>query len=402
MGFINQVQSIIDLILKFIISIYFIIFLLLFIFSYHILLFFIRNLKYIKSFKEIDVSKDNKLKDLTEVPLVNIVIPAWKEREIFKGCLLAITKLTYPKLKVIVNAGGEEETIRIAESFKKFEYFNIIYQKEGGGKIKAINDCLSFIIGGVILLIDSDIYLRDEDLFKMLSVIVNKNENVVISMLKPHISQIHKNIVRYLLINRNALFRKFFSQYNQNSISQCTMLRLIVIKTVGKFTEKRLIGDGESIGLDILKKNFKIYQLKSHVQSFNYPDNIKDYISQNIRWIQNSYFNKIKTPKKHFLNFFLLTIVSLYLLIFPFIIFFNLYLFLFGIFLLVNTYLKKIRKILFFKKTSDKKYYGKNGTWFYFTILFYIYIDVLITIYTFFEILFMGDKKFRKRKNIKP
>jgi len=35
-----------------------------------------------------------------------------------------------------------------------------------------------------------------------------------------------------------------------------------IIKKIGQFTEKRLMGDGESMGSDILKENLKIFQLK--------------------------------------------------------------------------------------------------------------------------------------------
>ena len=60
-------------------------------------------------------------------PLLNIFIPAWKEGEVFENCLNSITKLNYPNIKVIVNTGGSEETINIANSFKKYQNFIVLY-----------------------------------------------------------------------------------------------------------------------------------------------------------------------------------------------------------------------------------------------------------------------------------
>ena len=54
-----------------------------------------------------------KLEDLNEYPLINIIIPAWKEGIIFEQCLLELLNLSYPNIKVIVNAGGDEKTIEI-------------------------------------------------------------------------------------------------------------------------------------------------------------------------------------------------------------------------------------------------------------------------------------------------
>ena len=150
-------------------------------------------MKYIRTLKRFEEQKVITLEDLKETPLVNIFVPAWKEGEVFEGCLLNITKLIYPNLKVIVNAGGKDQTIRIANSFKKFENFIIIHQKKGGGKINAINDCLPLVTEGLICLMDADLYIKDEDLLKTLNIIISKNEDIVVSSLKPHRSQINKN-----------------------------------------------------------------------------------------------------------------------------------------------------------------------------------------------------------------
>ena len=401
MNLIYQLRNFFESILILIGTIEFIFCLILFIILSHILLIFIRDRKFLLSFRKFNDRDSVKFEDFTQFPLINIIVPAWKEGEIFRGCINNILKLKYSNLKIIINAGGNEETINIANSFKKYENVSVHLQKQGGGKIKAINEGISHVSDGLICLIDADVYLKDLDLLNMLYIIEAKNENVIASALKPHHSQIRKNLVRYSFINRNTKLRSQFSRYTLKSISQCTLLKLDVIKKVGKFTEKRLIGDGQSIGFDIEEKKYKIYQLNSSgVQSFNYPDNIKDYFSQNVRWLQNSYFIRINAKKSQFLRFIFLSLKSILLLIFPFLLLININIIFIWILLLITIYLKKIRKIIFFKETTDKYYYGKNYIWFYLLIVFYIYLDALIVSYTFFETIFKGKKKFRERKNI--
>ena len=138
--------------------------------------------------------------------MVNIIIPAWKEGEILRGCLFSITKLEYPRLQVIINAGGSEETVNIANSFKADCKFNIIYQKAGEGKVKAINDCLNHITEGIIYLIDADMYLTDKIFLSTIYEVINKHKEIVVARDKPHESIKNKDLVKYICINRNFKF----------------------------------------------------------------------------------------------------------------------------------------------------------------------------------------------------
>jgi len=375
--------------------------LLFFLVIYHLSLIYVRDRNYLLDFKKWYDAKPVEMKDLKEFPIINLIIPAWKEGEIFRGCLLNITQLKYPNLRAIVNAGGSNETIEIANSFKNNETFTIIHQKKGGGKIKAINDCLPYVAEGLIFIMDADVFVSDNDLLRMVAKIVKDNESIVNCGLKPHKSQVHKISVRYLIINRNPWFRKKHALSNPKAVGPCSLLTLDVIKSVGRFTEKRMIGDGDSIGTDVIKHNYPIFQLIADgIESITYPVKIREYMSQNIRWLQNYYYNKFKTKSKILLNYFLLFIISTYLFAFPVLLLLNLGLFLLGILLFFNIYLKKLRKVLFFRLTYDKTFYGKNKVRFYLAIIFYIYLDGLITIYTFFEILLIGKKRFKIRKNI--
>ena len=366
--------------------------------SYHIILFFIRDRKIIKKIiQNYENSNSIKLDDLKRTPKVNIIIPAWNEEEIFRGCLECIKKLTYPNLKIIINAGGSMQTIKIAESYKNLENFKIIYQKMGEGKIKAINDCLELISEGIVYLIDADTYLSNEIFLKTIYPLINENKSVIVVRVKPHKSIKNKNLVKYLNISRNIKFQGDTSN-EINYVSQNTGLRYEVIKELKKFSEKKLSDDGLSIGSDLITKGFKILLIDENVESFNFPSKIREYIKQNLRWIENSLFVSRKNQKLRILKFLGMVLVSIYFFLSFFLIYLDINLFLYGLILFFSIYLKRIRKIIFFKKTNKDRSISFNLT-FYIAMIYYTVVDLLISIIVFLEMIFYR-KAYIKRKNL--
>ena len=133
------------------------------------------------------------------------------------------------------------------------------------------------------------------------------------------------------------------------------------------------------------------------IQADNYPFKIIEYFNQNIRWLENNLFTSIKNKKIRIIKFLGLVLISLYLLIFPFILFFNIYFFLIGLLFLLSIYLKKVRKIVFYKLTNKNESI-KFGLIFLLNLILYIYLDSIINIIVFTEMLFFR-KAYKKRKN---
>ena len=399
----NYLILIIESILNFLNSALFILILFLLIIVYHILLFFMRDTNHIKALKKYKDPEVLKIEELNELPLVNITIPAWKESKLFEDCLQSITKLKYPNLKIIVSAGGNEETIKIADSFKSYSNFTILRQKPGG-KMKALNDCLNHVSNGIIYSIDADVILTDEILLRMIYPITNENEYVTAGGVRPLKSQEHKSLVKYLLINRSLHFRIKFSRYGRNQISgPNSCLKYEVIKAIGKFEVENFYLESDRFrGPLISDKGYKIYWIsdyRGYVYTY-FPESIKKYIKQEIRWRKNSLTNsKRKQRKKMMVRFLLSVIGSLFILSFPIVILFNVWLAMIGILLLVFLFLKKIRKYLFLKYTVNKKFYPKFGFLLFFKMFFYSYIENLMTAYLALEIIKSRIKRKKKEKN---
>jgi len=101
----------------------------------------------------------------------------------------------------------------------------------------------------------------------------------------------------------------------------------------------------------------------------------------------------LKNKVKIYIKFFLSFLISMYLFSSPFFVFFNINLALIGLIMLLNKYLKKLRKIVFFKRTVNKKFYEKFGLLFFLKLVFFIYIDEILTFYLGINLLITRNKQ---------
>ncbi|MFX1388571.1 MAG: glycosyltransferase [Promethearchaeota archaeon] len=387
MNLINWTLELIRIILNFISSIGFILIIIFIIIIIYTLLYFLRDRKNIKiylNFKDPDFLPLNALNIL---PLVNIIIPAWKEGTIFKNLLVSIKNLTYPAIKVIVNAGGNDETIEIANSFKKYDNFIILYQKRGAdrpslGKIRALNECLQFISEGIVYFIDADSYLSDEILLRMIYPITNLDENIVLGGVRPLKNQESKDLVKYLLFDRFYSPKTKFSRHVSNPpiTGQSLCLKYEVIKSIGRFTENKNYATDKSMGIDIYSKGFNSYLLYDyrHRIYVDYSSTISELIHQKTIWIENALFFSFKNKKLNIVKFLFSFLISLYIISFPFLLFIHSAFFLIGVLMLLIIYFLKIKKLLFFKRVVNKEFYEKYGIIFFLKLIFYIFIEVII------------------------
>lgn len=377
----------------------FYLFIILLIIGYHITLSLIRDNKYVKSVQKLQISNIISSEKLTSKPLISFIVPAWKEDQTLNKTLNAILNLSYPNYKVIINAGGNEETIRIANSFKKYNNFTILNQKQGRGKITAINDAINQVSDGIIFLMDADVQVNDNLILNMIDPIINANEVVVTAGLKPHESIRNKDLVKFLYIDRNPRFRKKPVRYG-DIIGIVTAIKYEVIQNINEFTVAKLSDDGRVIGKDLKKKNYKIYRIvELSGETYNFPEKISDFIPQQLRWMENAYYRRIEEGKKLFLlKKFLTTLLSIYLLIIPFLAF-NINLIVIGLYILLFIYIKKIRKLIFFKKSEPSSIEINFNIVFYIKLIFYIYVEALLNVIVAIETIFFKDK-YKKRKNI--
>ncbi|MFX1427882.1 MAG: glycosyltransferase [Promethearchaeota archaeon] len=329
---------------------------------------------------------------------MNIIIPAWKEGKEFRECLESITNLKYPRLKVIVNAGGDPETVSIAESFKDHKNFITLHQKRGKdkyvrgkGKILALNECLAHVSEGILYFIDADCYLTDELLSRMIYPIINDKEKVVVGAgIRPLKSQERIDLVDYIFVYRLGLINAKFERYSSRMISGAnTCVNYEVMNSIGKFNEHRLIPEDISRGFDIISKGFKVYCLNDYRSRIfsDFPTTIKQYTILRRKYIQNKLiFSLLYKKRFFFFKYILLLLISIYLLISPIFIFFNIGLFYIAIVIFLSIYFSRIEKFIMFRILIPKELYKKFRKVLFFKIFYYIYIEIIVNVLTLFNL----------------
>jgi len=393
MIFVNFIENVLHFISNFIKTTEFLILVIIIIILYHLGAFYLRDKRFLKALNNHIDSKKIILEDLNNFPLVNIIIPAWKENKKLDDCLSSILEINYPNLKVIVNAGGNDETVRIANSFKRFENFILLEQKPGG-KMKAINECLDHVSKGIVYSIDADVILTNEIFIRMIHPIINQNENVTAGGIRPYLNQEKEDLVKYILIKRYPYFKQKFSRYSLKQISgPNTCIKYHVIKTINRFhDDDSQIAADRFRGYLLTSKGFKLYRISDFRASIytNFPIKIKSYFKQEVRWLINTLTNKYyKKRIQKLVKFSILVLFSLFLIISPFLFIFNYLFLLLWLLVFLNFYLKKIRKYLFFWKniTKNEIVFSKFKLIFFLKIFFYIFVDIFINIYTGFKLI---------------
>ena len=163
---------------------------------------------------------------------------------------------------------------------------------------------------------------------------------------------------------------------------QNTCVKFEVINSFGKFLEDKKYATDKSMAEDMYSEGFKPYRLRDFRSRIfvDFSTKIREFIHQRVIWAENSLFFSYKYKKLKFLKHLLLLILSLYILVSPFLILLNFGFFVIGIILFLSFYLKKIRKYLFFKLTTGKEYSIDYNIVFFFKLIYYLLVEALINI----------------------
>ncbi len=92
-----------------------------------------------------------------DLPLVSVVVPAFREELTVCGTMAALLELDYPRLEIVlVNDGSPDSTLMKARSYLHDERVRVINKTCNQGKAMALNDVLPVLNGSLMLVIDGD------------------------------------------------------------------------------------------------------------------------------------------------------------------------------------------------------------------------------------------------------
>ena len=204
---------------------------------------------------------------------ISFAIPCYNSAEYMEHAIQSILPAGEDVEIIVVNDGSKDETAEIAARYEK-EYPTIVkaVNKENGGHGDAVNVGLDHATGLYYKVVDSDDWVDEEALFKILDVVKSfveqkKEVDMVISnYVYEKVGMEHKKVIHYRnVLPRNEIFR--WDDIGRFHLDQYILMHSVLYRTeLLKLCQLRL--PKHTLYVD----NIKVYYPLTHVRTLYYID----------------------------------------------------------------------------------------------------------------------------------
>lgn len=271
---------------------------------------------------------------------ISIIIPVYNAEKYIDKCIDSIVKQKENVEIICINDGSTDKSLNILNKYKKEHNIKIINKKNEGQGL-ARNEGIKLSSGKYIMFLDSDDYMVENSIKKILNNI-NDNDLFIGTYIRKYPKSEEQNNIEETESNSlEDLYTKLIDINNNVSVSSCDKVykRSIIEKyNINFLSEREFLSEDIIFNLDYIKrcqkyiiKNIPIFNYVQHQNSFSHRyqnDLIKKFnnilekfslleskydvyiknrvfsyyktlISNEIRWInKNGYFNARTNIKK--------------------------------------------------------------------------------------------------------
>jgi glycosyltransferase involved in cell wall biosynthesis len=122
---------------------------------------------------------DMKNKTITNQPIVSVVVPLYNAASFMSRAIESILRQTYTNLEIIlVNDGSSDNTLKMCSSYAQSDKRFVIYSQVNAGAAAARNVGVSLATGKYLTFIDSDDWVDDEYLAKLVKAAQDSNSQI--------------------------------------------------------------------------------------------------------------------------------------------------------------------------------------------------------------------------------
>jgi len=235
---------------------------------------------------------------------LSILIAAWNAKKYIENGIKSLLENNYNNYKIIIVAGGSDQTYNIALKLQKENPDKIkVLEQKIPHKNKALNIGLKESDGDIIILTDIDCIYQKNWLNKINEIFQNKKYNVITGYHLPF-QESKSSLAEYCnLMKGNSIIN-----FGQSEIilgrklcgANAAFRKEIFINKIGNFDENIKIEDDKYLGIQFNKKGEQVYFFKDiYVYTEYYLNNLKKFIQREIRWARNGLLalNKKNIPK---------------------------------------------------------------------------------------------------------
>ncbi len=213
-----------------------------------------------------------------ESKMVSVIVPVYKVEKYLNECVDSIINQTYKNIEIIlVDDGSPDNCSKICDDYATKDNRIKVVHKENGGLASARNAGTDIANGEFITFVDSDDYILDTMVEKMVNLFENHNADVV-----------QVSFTRGNFIKKNEEIKVFSNEECINNYALDNVVRpeawaklySAILMKENKFNEKIKYAEDLELGLSLYKKFRKI--VISNEELYYYRENPNGITSNSI------------------------------------------------------------------------------------------------------------------------
>ena len=139
-----------------------------------------------------------------ETPFISIIVPVYNVSNYILECIHSILRQSYSKFElIIIDDGSTDDSGRICDNIAVTDARIKVIHKHNGGLSSSRNAGMRYATGEYVAFIDSDDFIDDDYIEKLINKAVEDKSDIVVAPIKlyynqSNISDFHSNNVEYL------------------------------------------------------------------------------------------------------------------------------------------------------------------------------------------------------------
>jgi cellulose synthase/poly-beta-1,6-N-acetylglucosamine synthase-like glycosyltransferase len=222
---------------------------------------------------------------LSRTPKVTALVAAWNEHEHIDSHIRSFLGLAYPKIELILCAGGTDDTLQRAQRYAG-EHVMVLEQYPGEGKQRALARCFQHATGEIIFLTDADSVYVDTALTRLLIPLVEEGEQVVTGSKRPLDEQSDKLLPNYLFASE-VVWNARQPVYIKGLQGANTAITRQALNRINGLDFPARTGTDYLLAQRLIRYGIAIRHVSTSVVPTDYPQTIQAYLRQRSRWLRN-------------------------------------------------------------------------------------------------------------------
>lgn len=233
-------------------------------------------------------------KELSNNPLVSILIPAYNEGLTLENCVVSLFQQDYTNYEIIIiNDGSTDDTEKIAwKLHDRYEHYKIrVYSQPNGGKASALNLGIAKAKGQIIISMDADSMFLPDAI-----------RQLVLSFHDPEVAAVGGNVrvanggkllpmhqaIEYitgLAIQRCAFAYMGCMQVISGAIGA---FRTDALREVGGYSKDTIVEDMD-ITVTLARKGYRVIYNRHAIAYTEAPESLRAFMKQRYRWVYGGF-----------------------------------------------------------------------------------------------------------------